>query len=132
MSSNEDQQYIQELYKTYMYSGSQFDKQVLFIASGAFGLSFAFIDKLIPKISCAADKHYLIYSWSIFACVIFISLINHFISMYSIGWRIKNPNDDKNPILQKLNYWIRTLNILMILGLLTGSSLLIIFININL
>jgi hypothetical protein len=37
--------YEQELYKTLNYSNEQFDKHILFIASGALGISFAFIEK---------------------------------------------------------------------------------------
>jgi hypothetical protein len=118
------------LYKVLTYSNTQFDKQVLFIASGAFGVSFAFIDKLIPQLDLAIDKFYLIYSWYAFACVIFTSLLSHFISMLSIRWRIENPENEKG--MKNWNRSIRGLNIIMILGLLIGSFLLIKFINLNL
>ncbi|HEX2921871.1 MAG TPA: hypothetical protein VHO50_11975 [Bacteroidales bacterium] len=45
-----DDNYIREQYQALKYSNEQFDKNVLFIASGALGISFAFIEKVIPVI----------------------------------------------------------------------------------
>jgi hypothetical protein len=129
MSSEDDKQYTQELYKVLTYSNTQFDKQVLFIASGALGISFAFIDKLVPQLDSATNKCFLIYSWYAFAGVIFISLVSHLVSSFSIRWRIENPDNEEG--VKTWNYSIRALNILMIIGLLIGSILLINFINSN-
>lgn len=48
--------YLEQLNKAYKESSSQFDKQVLFIASGAFGISLAFI-KDIVKLDVATNNH---------------------------------------------------------------------------
>ena len=114
------------------YSTEQFDKTVLFIASGALGISFAFIEKLIPNLQGATKSHLLIQSWCVFAVVIFISLVAHFISMCAIRWAIAHehdPNFDKG--FHKWNYTIRSINVLMILGLLFGILWLIRFVNSN-
>ena len=132
MGKKEDQQYIQELYNTLSYSNQQFDKNVLFIASGALGVSFAFIDKLVPNLDNAIGKNYLINAWYCFAGVIFISLISHFISSLSIRWSITNyGKDNMDRGVKKWNWAIRGLNIFMMIGLLIGTLLLIRFINQN-
>lgn len=125
--------YIQELYKVLSYSNEQFDKNVLFIASGALGVSFAFIDKLIPDMEKAVSKNSLINAWYCFAAVIFISLVSHFISSISIRWSINNYEKDNFEKGMRLwNWLIRSLNVLMVIGLFTGTILLINFIQLNL
>lgn len=124
--------YVQELYKVLNYSNEQFDKNVLFIASGALGVSFAFVDKLIPDMEKAIVKNSLINAWYCFAAVIFISLVSHFIASLSIRWSIANY--EKKNWTKKMGYWnwlIRSLNVLMVIGLFMGTLLLINFINQN-
>ena len=75
---------------SYKYSVEQFDKSILFIASGALGGSFAFIKDVIPDLSKAFGKWLLISSWYIFGIVIFISLVNHFISALACSRSIKH------------------------------------------
>lgn len=129
--SDTDRAYVQELYKTLTYSNEQFDKHVLFIASGAFGISFAFIEKLVD-LEEAVSTDCLIQSWYAFAIVIFVSLISHFVSTLSLRWSISNYGKDNwDKIMKRWNYLIRSLNILMIFGLLIGSILLISFIKLN-
>lgn len=124
--------YEQELYKALTYCNEQFDKNVLFIASGALGISFAFIEKLIPQLLKAYYKCYLIGAWYCFGAVIFISLACHFISMLSIRWSITNyPKDTFEKGMKQWNNAIRSLNVLMMVGLLIGIILLISFIKQN-
>jgi hypothetical protein len=126
---------LKEKYQALSYGNVQFDKSVLYIASGALGVSFGFIEKIIPSLADAANKTYLIVSWYCFAGVIFLSLVAHFISMMAIRWAIVNDDADAfiyNKISRNWNYLIRILNIVMITGLLLGIILLIKFVNINL
>ena len=128
-----DDNYIQEQYQALKYSNEQFDKNVLFIASGALGISFAFIEKVIPDLKHAVDSCFLISSWYFFAGVIFISLVAHFISIMANRWAINHDTDEKN-YSHKRSIWntiIRALNILMIIGLLAGIILLISFVKLN-
>ena len=130
--SNDDE-YINKLFETLSYSNAQFDKNVLFIASGALGVSFAFIEKIVP-LKDACDKSTLINAWYLFAIVILISLVNHFISSLSIGWTILNNNKSEVDIKRgrdKWNWFIRILNFLMIVGLGSGVMSLVYFINQN-
>jgi hypothetical protein len=126
---------LKEKYKAPSYGNVQFDKSVLYIASGALAVSFGFIEKIIPSLADAAEKTYLIVSWYCFAGVIFLSLVAHFISMMANRWAIVNDDADAiiyNKISRNWNYLIRALNIVMITGLLLGIILLIKFVNINL
>jgi hypothetical protein len=123
--------YEQELYKTLNYSNEQFDKHILFIASGALGISFAFIEKIVD-LENASCKNLLINSWYLFAAVVFISLLSHFVSIMALRWNIRNYNKDKESwITTCWNLTVRSLNIIMMLGLLLGTILLIKFISVN-
>ncbi|MBA7589602.1 hypothetical protein ES708_31689 [subsurface metagenome] len=124
--------YTDQQYQALKYSYEQFDKNVLFIASGALGISFAFVEKIIPDLEKACKTNLLINSWYFFAGVIFISLIAHFISVLANRWAIANEgckNYDK--ITRSLNWSIRLINLAMIVGLLWGLLLLINFVKLN-
>jgi hypothetical protein len=129
-----DNDYTEQQYQALKYGNEQFDKNVLFIASGALGISFAFIEKIIPDLKQAVSKELLIYSWYCFAGVIFISLLAHFISILANRWAIANNEETCKHYQRRVrtwNYSIRSINILMIVSLLYGMVQLIRFINLN-
>ncbi|MCT4665985.1 MAG: hypothetical protein N4A45_12220 [Flavobacteriales bacterium] len=128
----DEDKYTEVQYQALKYSNEQFDKNILFIASGALGISFAFIEKVIPDLSKAVYKNSLIASWYCFAGVIFISLSAHLLSMMANRWAIANVNHPEyEKITTRWNLLIRGINIAMILGLLAGNILLISFIKLN-
>jgi len=132
MSNTTHDQSVSDIRK---YSIEQFDKNIVFIASGALAVSFAFIKDIIPNLKEAICKEYLIYSWHIFAGVIFISLMGHFISMQGSNWAIANANLDDEQYNKGVKRWsipIRALNIIMIVAIFIGAILLISFIHKNL
>jgi hypothetical protein len=127
-----DKEYTDQQYEALKYSYEQFDKNVLFIASGALGISFAFIEKVIPNLAQAFKTDLLINSWYCFAGVIFISLAAHFISTQAIRWSIeKKGSKNYNRNKKYLNRVIRFINILQIAGLLVGILLLVQFVKLN-
>jgi hypothetical protein len=128
-----DNNYTNEQYQALRYGNEQFDKNVLFIASGALGISFAFIEKVVPDLQNASHSNLLIKAWYFFAGVIFISLVAHFISIMANRWAIAHKETEKNyfKIASIWNQAIRGINILMILGLLMGIIWLIRFVNLN-
>ncbi len=128
----QEEKYTDQQYQALKYSYEQFDKNILFIASGALGISFAFIEKIIPDLTKAISSSTLINSWYFFAGVIFISLVAHFTSVQANRWAIANvecKNYDKITFL--LNWIIRLINITMIIGLCWGILLLIKFVKLN-
>lgn len=130
-----DEEYIKQQYQTLSYSNDQFDKNILFIASGALGISFGFIEQLVPDLAATVHKCYLIDSWYCFGGVIFISLVAHFISVLANTWAIEKGHLEAsryNIIRRRWNYTIRGFNIVMIVGLLSGILLLIAFVKQNL
>jgi hypothetical protein len=129
-----DEAHIEAKFRTLEYGNVQFDKNVLFIASGALGISFAFIEKVVPSLSSAVNKNFLIDSWYCFAGVIFISLVAHFISILANRWSIVHDKMDEvryNKISSRWNKCIRMLNIFMILGLFFGVLRLVLFVKQN-
>lgn len=126
-----DDNYTNEQYQALRYSNEQFDKNVLYIASGALGISFAFIEKIVD-LKTAINKTVLICSWYCFAGVIFISLLAHFVSIMVNRWAITNAHHKNYKRIECICNWtVRGLNISMIFGLLTGIILLVHFINLN-
>lgn len=126
---------MEENSKTRLYSIKQFDKSITFIASGAFGLSFAFIKDIIPKLHEASYKISLIIAWICFSLAICINLIAHYISMIAHQWALENDylNDKSyNNRIKKWNKCIRCLNFSGILGIILGCIFLIFFIAKNL
>ncbi len=117
------------------YSVEQFDKSIVYIASGAFIISFGFIKDVLPNLATACHKNWLITAWYIFALVIFISLIGHFVSYLGQSWSIKYHNLEEQrygKIAKRWNDSIRAINVIMIAGILVGAIFLISFIKLNL
>ena len=130
-SHEEDKKaFLEQLNKAYFESSSQFDKQVLFIASGALGISLAFV-KDIVKLDKSVYKSTLLMSWIFFGIVILISIISHYTSLKAMNSKIENINliDDKES--NKFDNYTKWFNILMIVFLSLGLIFLNIFIGIN-
>jgi hypothetical protein len=127
-------EHIKAIDQTIQYSKDQFDSSILFISSGALGISFAFIKDVIPNLKEAVSKDYLISSWIIFSSVIFISLIGHYISILANNWAYTNASLSTEKFNKKIKKWnipIRILNITTIIAILIGTLTLIYFINKN-
>jgi len=120
--------------KALYYGNELFDKNVLSITSGALGISFGFIEKVVPNLVSVVNKHFLIDSWYCFANVIFISLVAHFISILANRWAIVHGDMEDatyNKIYGKWNLGFRTLNFFMILGKFSEVLLLVLFVKQN-
>jgi hypothetical protein len=57
------------------------DRWSMSLASGSFGLSFAFINQIVP-INSAGHVHFLIISWSCFLLVLILGLIGFAVSSF--------------------------------------------------
>lgn len=126
--------YEDSIDKTRDYSIEQFDKNIMFIASGALGISFAFI-KDIVNLPNAICTNQLMWAWGTFATVICLSLIGHFISMQGHSWAAAHQHLEDDVYNKRVKQWslpIRILNVSMILAIFIGTLLLISFINNNL
>lgn len=126
----EDKTYLDQLNKSYLESSSQFDKQILYFASGALGLSFAFI-KDIVKLNEATNKGILVIAWSFFILVILLGIISHYTSLKAVNKKIQHFNLEDDGWSQKLNSITKWLNFSMIVILSLGLISLTIFIAIN-
>jgi hypothetical protein len=128
--ADEKDPFLDQLNKAYIESSSQFDKQALFIASGALGISLAFI-KDIVKLETATNKVLLLLAWMFFGAVILICVLSHYTSLKAINYKIENLYQEKDKISKRFDWWTRVFNIFMILLLTIGMILLFIFIGIN-
>jgi len=87
--NKDDKAYYEQLSKAYFESSVQFDKQILFIASGALGISFTFINDIVD-LDCASWKPLLFTSWMLFSLVILFSLLSHYFSKQAINFKMQN------------------------------------------
>jgi len=71
----------------------QFDKITMTVAAGSFGISFAFIDKVIP-LSAAVYKPVLAAAWACFGICILLLLIGYRIG--SIVYRAMSEEEKRN------------------------------------
>ena len=128
--SVEKDNYLEQLNKLYLESSSQFDKQVLFIASGALGISLAFI-KDIVKLNVATNKPLLLLSWMSFGAVILICILSHYTSLKALNFKIENIHQETDKTSKRFDFFTKLFNILMIVLLAAGLILLNVFIGIN-
>lgn len=129
--SQDNDKYWLSLYETYKESSKQFDRNVLYIASGALVLSLNFITEIIDfdNVNC---KYLLLISWSLFVFVIVISLLSHYVSMKAINQKMKTIEDDNDSTSLLLNRLVSILNLIMLIFLPLAIFLLIIFTFLNL
>jgi ABC-type siderophore export system fused ATPase/permease subunit len=126
-----DQEHYNQLFELYKESGMQFDKQILYISSGALGLSLTFITDIV-EMKIATNKCLLSTSWIILVIIIFLSLTSHYISMKAMNHRMENLKDTKDTKSSFYNKIVSILNITMLLGLPVGIAILLCFITFNL
>ncbi len=122
--------YLEQLNKAYIQSSSQFDKQVLFIASGALGVSLAFI-KDVVKLEGATNKPLLLLAWISFGTVILICILSHYTSLKAINFKIEHIHQKTDKTSKRFDFFTKLFNILMIVFLAGGLILLNVFIAIN-
>jgi hypothetical protein len=122
--------YLEQLNKAYIQSSSQFDKQVLFIASGALGISLAFI-KDVVKLEGATNKPLLLLAWISFGTVILICILSHYTSLKAINFKIEHVHQKTDKTSKRFDFFTKLFNILMIVILAAGLILLNVFIGIN-
>ncbi|MCT4638635.1 MAG: hypothetical protein N4A72_13120 [Bacteroidales bacterium] len=117
------QNYINSLYDDYGYSIEKFDKQALYISSGALAISITFLKDIVPiKDSIHLPIYYL--SLIFFSLTILVGFIAHYISAAQIKKRIIDI-EEGNKITD--NNHISILNIIVIITLFLGISFIVFF-----
>jgi hypothetical protein len=76
---------------------ARFDKALFTVAAGSFGLSFAFIDKIIP-IASARLTEVLVASWVCFVMCLIVMVLGHLLS--AEAYRKQRDNIARNMTLQ--------------------------------
>jgi hypothetical protein len=75
------QHYIDQCGQRQWDQDAKSDKWILTLAAGSFGLSFAFIDKIVP-LSSSSYRALLVSAWACFAAVLVIELCGFMISSF--------------------------------------------------
>lgn len=128
--SDDNDKYWHSVYELYKESSKQYDKNVLYVASGALGLSMTFI-KDIVDFSSVECKVLLLIAWSILVITILTTLLSHFVSMKALNQKMATIDDDNDPKTKMLNGVLEKLNFLMLVLLPLGILFLLIFIYLN-
>ncbi|MFW5895457.1 MAG: hypothetical protein ACOCT9_01805 [archaeon] len=130
-TQQEDQNYLDKLYQTFSYSISKFDRNVLFISSGALGLSVTIIDSIL-NLDLAVYKFFLFFAWYLLAFTILLSLYSHMVSYQLTSKIIQVTGQDKEEELRdKYNRRLSNINKLMLITLIMGIISFLLFINLN-
>lgn len=119
--------YEQQIEAAFTKSNDQYDRNTLVLASGALGLSFAFIDKVIGDLSEAVDPGYLALAWALIASSIISSLLSHWLSMRGNSAMLKKLKQRKRGEERKkvMRRWGRAIEIVNAgTGLLLGAGIL--------
>lgn len=128
-------EYEKVQYETLKYANEKFDKNVLFIASGALTLSMGFLKEIVPDPNHIVSKGVIVTAWSFFGATIFIALLSSFIAILANRWAIRfgGVMEDLKyeKITKRWNYTIRSFYVGMILLLLFGMILVILFVARN-
>jgi hypothetical protein len=141
VTSNKEK-YLEERNKVYDYSQEQFDKNVLYISSSALALTLVFIEKIV-KITDSRHKFYLWVGWALLGGTILLYLLSHLLSAYFQKWVIKKVEDLKNipdvkenegvkKLRKRITFVIRTINLILYVGLATGIIYIMLFLYYNL
>jgi hypothetical protein len=75
------QHYIDQCNQRQWDQDAKADKWILTLASGSFGLSFVFIDKIVP-LSSSSYRELLLAAWACFAAVLVLELAGFTISSF--------------------------------------------------
>lgn len=126
----EDKEYWNQLFQTYKESATLFEKNLLYITSGALGISITFLSDIVD-LDTACFFYLLISAWSIFTVVILLSLIAHYCSMKSMNHEMKYFLKEKKP-KNRFEKWVKKMNVSMIIGLPLGLVFLVLFLSLNL
>lgn len=106
-----------------------FDKSLLTISAGSFGVSFAFIENLI---SINPDHEWLIiFSWCLFSISIFSQLSSHFLSFYAFSAEREINQSIIDGLENVFTKWTIRLNYFSLISFVVGMVFMIYFISIN-
>lgn len=134
----------EEAYQQWDNALKDYNKYITYISSGAFAISFAFIDKIV-KVEKATNNCILLYALIFFAIPIFIGLLSYFGDIFTNAKFINLLDDVEDADESKLKTakenaeaYRRTVNVIdtiirviQILFLIAGSSCLLYYIGSN-
>jgi hypothetical protein len=136
-----DNRFIETLNQRQGEEDDKIDKWMMTLASGSFGLSFAFINQIVPMAK-ASHTTFLIAAWSCFLAVLILELIAFTVSSFchslmakKIGENLRlkyqgiEPEDKDMSVFFSANALLGYASIMLFIG---GSTCLILFIAKNL
>lgn len=122
-----------DLKKTLEKSQDSFEKQLSYISAGAFGVTMAFIDKIVGKLSLSTGKYLIILGWLFLGCTFIINLISHIVASKYHFKTIEDIDSGKFDSLKATRRIkrINTINFASVVTLMIGILFIIIFIGKN-
>jgi hypothetical protein len=123
--------YGETLLQSMQESQDQYDKSIISLSSGALGISFAFIDKLIDM-GHAHGKPLLLTAWIFWAAAICSTLVSFYVSQRAMELAYKKWQAKEYGFTNPWDWLTRVLNIISGLTFLLGVIALISFVYMNL
>jgi hypothetical protein len=124
-------------YDTQQKMDSIFNTSIVSSSAGAFGISFAFINTIVP-IAGAAFKYLLIASWGCFAlclCIMITSFLlssyNHYLACRDIFNSMQDRYEGKRPVAKPRGRYIVATNFISVFLFIGGILCLIGFVLLN-
>ncbi|GHV75628.1 hypothetical protein AGMMS49942_04490 [Spirochaetia bacterium] len=117
---------------------ARFDKALFTVAAGSFGISFAFIDKIVP-VADSAKPVLIVVSWACFAACLIITVLGHLLS--ANAYRKHRDNTTKEMYAQfdgapietrKIRNFVSPCNYLALISYAGGIVCLLLFVLLNL
>ncbi len=131
--SPDDAKYRDQLLGTSKRSQELFDRTLLALSGGALGVSFAFVQQFIGS-SPMLDRANLVHAWEAWVGSLVASLLSHYASTLAHERAIVDLDHhrDDGKLATTLNWSVRILNGLSLVGFLIGLGWMAAFVHHNL
>jgi hypothetical protein len=130
--SPDDAKYRDQLLGTAEKAQELFDRTLLTLSGGALGVSFAFVKQFVGQ-TPMLDRPWLVTAWAAWVGSLVTSLLSHYASVLAHERAIVDVDHDRDGKLGKaLNWSVRILNGLSLVGFLSGLGFMAAFVHQNL
>ena len=112
-----------------------FDKHMLFLSGGAFGVSFAFIDQVVP--TGWLHPGIIVAAWAMYAGAITVTMISFILSQKAYQWEIDNldklqqRSTNNKASVNRWTWFTGVANCISMTCFVVGTALVLLFVYLN-
>lgn len=134
MGKRDNELYRQTLLESRSKSEDDFEKYITYISAGALGLSFSFIDKIVP-LAEASHLWAMIVGWILLVLTLLGNLFSHFLSKKFTDKTLADfetiDSDQLSHNIDSRNNIIEGINVTTIITLVLGITAILLFVALN-